>query len=83
MRYALEEAVSLPAVDQSTVEQLQLAVAAHEAALVSYDDWEYAEAIEATWQMLHHVDQALTAFGQPDRIHDPVDALGSFPIVGE
>ena len=83
LRYALEEAVGLPAVDQATVEQLRLAVAAHEEALASYDDWEYAAAIAATWRVLHHVDRALTAIGQPDRIHDPVAAFGPFPIVGE
>ena len=69
-------------VAESTVEELRRAVAAHEAALVSYDDWEYAAAIAATWRMLHHVDRALTAIGQPDRIHDPLEALGSFPFGG-
>ena len=83
LRYALDQAVSLPAVADSTVEQLRLAVAAHEAALVSYGDWEYAAAIAATWQILHHVDRALTAIGQPDRIHDPVAAFGWSPIANE
>ena len=82
LRHALDQAAGQSSVAESTVEELRRAVAAHEAALVSYDDWEYAATIAATWRMLHHVDRALTAIGQPDRIHDPLEALGSFPFAG-
>ncbi len=55
------------ATDIST--SVDAAAAEHAAAVASYVDWEYRDAIAAATRALAHLDEAFTALGQPDRIH--------------
>lgn len=70
LRYALDESAKQVSAGPRVVDHLQEARWAHPPAVQPYDDGAYAT-IERSYQMLHHLDPALTLMGEPDRIYEP------------